>query len=74
VSFSLVSSCFRKGLRRLKHFALHGFGFLRFPADNLQVKHEDAVKDRHQEQRDKCCDGKAADLRVTQRLPQRAAF
>jgi hypothetical protein len=69
VSFSLALGCLRKGLRRFKHFALHGLGFFRFPANDLQVKHEDAVKDRYQEQRDRGCDGKAADLRATQRLP-----
>ena len=52
---------------------MHG-RVLRFPANDLQVKHEDAVKDRHQEQSDKGSHAKSTDLRVTERLPQGTAF
>src|ERR1700687_2189798 len=52
---------------------MHG-RVLRLPANDLQVKHEDAVKNRHQEQSDKGSDAKSTDLRVTKRLPQRTAF
>src|SRR5450755_1073997 len=52
---------------------MHG-RVLRFPANDLQVEHEDAVKDRHQEQSDKGSDAKSTDLRVTKRLPERTAF
>jgi hypothetical protein len=41
LSFLLASGCLRKGFSRFKHLALHGLGFLRFPADDLQLKHED---------------------------------
>src|ERR1700687_731396 len=46
----------------------------RFPSNDLQVEHEYAVKDRHQEQSDKGSDAKSTDLRVTERLPQGTAF
>ena len=49
-------------------------GLIGFPSNDLQVKHEDAVKNRHQEQSDKGSDAKSTDLRVTKRLPQRTAF
>ena len=49
-------------------------GLIGFPSNDLQVEHEDAVKDRHQEQSDKGSDAKSTDLRVTKRLPQRTAF
>src|ERR1700693_3860284 len=52
---------------------MHG-GLIGFPSNDLQVEHEYAVKHRHQEQRDKGSDAKSTDLRVTKRLPQRAAF
>src|ERR1700732_1728472 len=52
---------------------MHG-GLIGFPSNDLQVEHEYAVKDRHQEQSDKGSDAKSTDLRVTKRLPQRTAF
>src|ERR1700719_3449215 len=52
---------------------MHG-GLFRLPAHDLQVKQEEAVKSRHQEQSDKGSDAKSTDLRVTKRLPQRTAF
>src|SRR6202162_4924419 len=73
MSFSLLSGCLRNGFSRFKNFVMHG-RVLRLPANDLQVKHEDAVKNRHQEQSDKGSDAKSTDLRVTKRLPQRTAF
>src|ERR1700745_2144158 len=49
-------------------------GLICLPANDLQVEHEYAVKDRHQEQSDKGGDAKSTDLRVTKRLPERTAF
>src|SRR5271166_1252560 len=46
----------------------------RFPADDFQIKNEDAVKDGHQEQRDERCHGKAAYLCITKRLPKGPSF
>src|SRR5215470_16927775 len=48
--------------------------FFRIPSDDFEVEDEDAVKDRHQEQRNKGCNGEAANLGVTERLPQGSAF
>src|SRR5438552_19204 len=52
---------------------MHG-GLIGFPSNDLQVEHEYAVKDRHQEQSDKGSDAKSTDLRVTKRLPERTTF
>src|SRR5215469_11411499 len=48
--------------------------FFRIPSDNFEVEDEDAVKDRHQEQRYKGCHGESADLRITERLPEGPSF
>src|SRR5580704_10516668 len=69
----IASGCLRNGFSCFKNFVMHG-RVLRFPANDLQVEHEYAVKDRHQEQSDKGSDAKSTDLRVTKRLPQRTAF
>ena len=47
---------------------------LRIPVNDLHVEHENAVKNRHQEQSDKGSDAKSTDLRVAKRLPQRTTF
>src|SRR5262249_56119529 len=43
--------------------------FLLLPLANFQIQNEDAVKNGHQEQRDKGGHGNSADLRITERLP-----
>src|ERR1700675_4658855 len=73
MSFSLLSGCLRNGFSRFKNFVMHG-RVLRLPANDLQVKHEDAVKNQHQEQNYKSREPKSTNLRVKKRLPQRTAF
>ena len=44
------------------------------PSHDLQIEHENRVKDRHEKQRDDRCESKASDLGVAQRFPQRSAM
>src|SRR5688572_23522545 len=44
-----------------------------FPLHDLQVEDEDRVDDGHEQQREERRDRETTDLRVTERLPQRAA-
>jgi hypothetical protein len=46
---------------------------LRFPLHDFEVEHCNAVKDRHQQQRDEGGNRQPANLRITKRLPQRTA-
>ena len=43
------------------------------PANHLEIENEGGVEHRHQQQRNHRCNQQASDLRVTKRLPQRAA-
>ena len=45
-----------------------------FPFEDLQIENEDRVEHRDQEQCDEGGHGQPADLRVTQRLPERASM
>ena len=44
-----------------------------FPTDQLQIQHDEGVEDRNQAKRHERRDREAPDLRIAQRLPQRAA-
>ena len=44
------------------------------PRNPLQIQDENRVKNRNQEQGDKCSDGESTDLGIAERFPERAAF
>src|SRR5260370_9736301 len=73
---SLCRSCLALNV---SHHWLHSWcgllcSLLRVPFNPLEIEHKDRVENGDEEQGDEGGDGQSADLRVTERLPERTTF